>query len=454
MPEISVVVPVFNAENSIEKCALSILNQTFSDFEIIFVNDGSTDNSAFVLERLRLMDERVKIVHQENKGTGEARNTGVMHAEGDFICFVDSDDTAEPQMLLDLFYAASDGTDIVVCDFNEVAENGNIRQHRYTGNTDFFGYFTAIISFQSASAVWAKLYRKRLFDNKACLFPLNLRNNEDNATLFKLLFFGRNIRFVPKQLYNWKRGLDSKSRNINALRLKETIAVLRLRKIFLQENDLFEDYLDAYYSGVLYTLTLRKTHILRFVQPDKQQQFMQSMYECVLADALLNKSELAFFRTTHPIDYWRFVFLSLDAIAAHLTAAYQQYFDPADWEHALKCVQGDALPEIRSLSYHLEAFAKQPVYIYGMGQSWHDLQAVITYKLNILGFIDRSFKDKNFEHKHDIDTALQLIQPHTVIVIASVDQAQNIVTQLKKNPLYQKKQPILITFAGVFVDQD
>jgi glycosyltransferase EpsH len=452
LPEISVIVPVFNAQNSIEQCALSIFNQTFSDFEIIFVNDGSTDDSTVVLERLRLMDERVKIVHQENKGTGEARNTGIMHAKGEFICFIDSDDTAEPQMLHDLYNTASDGTDIVVCDFNEVAENGSIRQHRYIGSTDFSGYFTAILSFQTASAVWAKLYRKRLFDNKACLFPLKLRNNEDNATLFKLLFFGRNICFVAKPLYNWKRGLDSKSRSINTLRLKETIAVLRLRKTFLQENDLFEDYLSAYYSGVLYTLALRKSHVLRYVQPDKQDQFMQSMNKYVLDNKLIDKSELAFFRTENPIDYWRFVFFSVNEITATLSYDYQKYYAPSDWSYALTCLHGDGMPEVHSLSCHLEPFANKPIYIYGIGQSWQDLQAVISYELNIQGYIDQSFKEKKVKYKHDMETALHFIQPHTVIVIASVDQAQNIVTQLKKNPIYKKKRPILITFAGVFVD--
>jgi glycosyltransferase EpsH len=452
LPKVSVVVPVFNAKYSIEECASSIINQTFSDFEIVFVNDGSTDNSAFILERLRLADDRVKVFHQENKGTGEARNTGIRNAKGEFICFLDSDDTAEPQMLSDLFSNASEGVDIVVCDFNEVSENGEIRQHRYTGTANFSGYFNAILSLRTASSVWAKLYRKTLFDNEACLFPLNLRNNEDNATLFKLLFFGRNILFVPKALYNWKRRLDSKSRSINALRLKETISVLCMRKKFLQEQGLFEDYLQEFYSGVIYTLTLRKSHIVKFAQPHKQNEYMQSLHTDVLQSRLIDKSELTLLRSINPFDYWRFVFLSLDKISETSSVGYQIYFESSDWDYALKCVQGNGMPEIHSLNHHLEPFANQSVYIYGIGQSWQDLQSVTSYELSIQGFIDQSFKEKKVEHKHDIDTALHLIQPHTVIVIASVDQAQNIVTQLKKNPLYKKKQPILITFAGVFVD--
>jgi glycosyltransferase involved in cell wall biosynthesis len=449
--KISVVVPVFNAEESIEQCALSILNQTFSDFEIVFVNDGSTDNSAVVLERLRLMDGRVKIVHQENKGTGEARNTGIREAKGEFLCFIDSDDTAEPDMLEQIFSEISDEVDIVVCDFNEISESGKIRHHNYLGPYDFEGYFKAILSFQTASAVWAKLYRRTLFDNEACLFPLNLRNNEDNATLFKLLFFGRNIQFVPKALYNWKRGLDSKSRNITALRLKETISVLCQRKVFLQEHGLFESYLEEYYSGVLYTLALRKSQIFKFVQPHKQHQFMQLMHESVIQSKLIDKSELMCFRGKNIFDYWRFVFLSLDKISEISSVGYQTFFESADWTFALKCSQSNAQPEINSLSHYLQDYADRAIYVYGIGESWQKLKSVIAREINIKGFIDRSYQGKHCDGKYDLDSAYIHLPPHAVILIASVDQTYEIVTQILSHHMYNKRQPTLLTFAGVLL---
>lgn len=451
MPTISVVVPVFNAKDSIEQCALSIFNQTFSDFEIVFVNDGSTDNSAVLLERLRLNDDRVKIVQQENKGTGEARNTGIRKAKGEFICFIDSDDTAEPQMLSDLLSEASEGADIVVCDFNEVSENGKLRQHRYTGANNFTEYFKAILSFQTASAVWAKLYRRTLFDNESCLFPLNLRNNEDNATLFKLLFFGRNIRFVPKALYNWKRGLGSKSRNVDELRLRETIAVLYQRKMFLQEHGLFESYLQEYYTGVLFTLALRKSHIVNFVQPNKQHQFMQLMHENVIQSKLIDKSELMCFRGKNIFDYWRFVFLSLDKISEISSVGYQRFFESADWNFALKCSQSNVQPEINSLSFYLQDYADRAIYVYGIGESWQKLKSIIAREINIKGFIDRSYQSKHCDGKYDLDSAYNHLPPHAVILIASVDQTYEIVTQILSHHMYNKRQPTLLTFAGVLL---
>jgi glycosyltransferase involved in cell wall biosynthesis len=451
LPKISVVVPVFNAENTIEQCAWSILNQSFNDFEMIFVNDGSTDNSAIELEKLSLIDEKVKIHHQENKGTGEARNTGIRHAKGEFICFLDSDDTADPQMLELLFDETTDDVDIVVCDFNEVSENGNIFKHSYSGPHNFDGYFKAILSFQTASAVWAKLYRRTLFDNDACLFPLNLRNNEDNATLFKLLFFGRNIRFVPKALYNWKRGLGSKSRNVDELRLRETIAVLYQRKMFLQEHGLFESYLQEYYTGVLFTLALRKSHIVNFVQPNKQHQFMQLMHESVIQSKLIDKSELMCFRGKNIFDYWRFIFLSLDKISEISSVGYQTFFESADWTFALKCSQSNVQPEINSLSHYLQDYADRAIYVYGIGESWQKLKSVIAREVNIKGFIDRSYQGKHCDGKYDLDSAYIHLPPHAVILIASVDQTYEIVTQILSHHMYNKRQPTLLTFAGVLL---
>ena len=93
MPKISVIIPVYNTEKYLPDCISSVLGQTFQDFEVICVNDGSTDNSQSVLQKFRLKDNRIKIFTQENKGQGEARNTGLEHATGEYILFLDSDDT-------------------------------------------------------------------------------------------------------------------------------------------------------------------------------------------------------------------------------------------------------------------------------------------------------------------------------------------------------------------------
>ena len=96
---ISVIVPVYNAEKYISKCIDSILSQTFKDFELILINDGSTDNSDLICDKYASIDNRVKVFHKKNGGAGSARNLGIQKASGDWVMFVDSDDWIEPECL-------------------------------------------------------------------------------------------------------------------------------------------------------------------------------------------------------------------------------------------------------------------------------------------------------------------------------------------------------------------
>lgn len=98
MSEISIIVPVYNAEKYLDRCVESILGQTFSDFELILVDDGSPDNSGKLCDKWAKKDHRIKVVHQANKGAGAARNAGLRIAEGRYIGFVDSDNWIEVNM--------------------------------------------------------------------------------------------------------------------------------------------------------------------------------------------------------------------------------------------------------------------------------------------------------------------------------------------------------------------
>lgn len=101
--KISVVLPVYNVANYLRKCLDSLVNQTFKDFEVICVNDGSTDLSLGILEGYAVSDSRFKIINQENQGLSGARNTGIEHVQGDYVIFVDSDDWLE-ENALELLY--------------------------------------------------------------------------------------------------------------------------------------------------------------------------------------------------------------------------------------------------------------------------------------------------------------------------------------------------------------
>ena len=121
MPKVSIVIPVYNAEKYILRCMESIENQTFKDFEVIAVDDGSSDSSLKILEKFSEKTTFLKLLRQKNMGAAKARNTGIKNAAGDFICFVDSDDWLEPEYLEILVKNQEEtGCDISMIGINKV----------------------------------------------------------------------------------------------------------------------------------------------------------------------------------------------------------------------------------------------------------------------------------------------------------------------------------------------
>ena len=127
MVKVSVVIPVYNAEKHIEKTINSLLNQTFKDIEFIFVNDGSKDKSLDILREYEKKDSRVIVIDQENSGPGGARNTGILKARGEYIGFLDSDDTQDKRMYELLYNKAIQGNfDVVVSDIDIIYPDHNL----------------------------------------------------------------------------------------------------------------------------------------------------------------------------------------------------------------------------------------------------------------------------------------------------------------------------------------
>ena len=124
MKKVSVIIPVYNVEDYLEKCLDSVINQTLKDIEIIVVNDGSPDNSQKIIDKYRKKDKRIISVMKENGGQASARNLGIKKSHGEFLCFVDSDDWIELDMLEVLYNNAKENhSDIVTCDYFRVMDN-------------------------------------------------------------------------------------------------------------------------------------------------------------------------------------------------------------------------------------------------------------------------------------------------------------------------------------------
>ena len=115
----SIIVPVFNAQQYLHECVRSIKSQTCQDFEVIMVDDGSTDATIRDLDVIKSEDNRFQIFHQEHRGVSSARNVGINKAAGDFICFVDADDQVAPTYLADLYHAIGEA-DSSMCGFKKI----------------------------------------------------------------------------------------------------------------------------------------------------------------------------------------------------------------------------------------------------------------------------------------------------------------------------------------------
>lgn len=126
MAKVSVIIPVYNSEKYVEKCVRSVMNQTYRDLEIIIVNDGSTDSSGEILERLGEEDKRIRLFHQENGGVAVARNRGLEDTTGEYLTFVDGDDYIAEDYIERLYaYAVEKGAELVICGLTYVDEEGN-----------------------------------------------------------------------------------------------------------------------------------------------------------------------------------------------------------------------------------------------------------------------------------------------------------------------------------------
>ena len=124
-PLITIIVPVYNSEKTLHRCVDSILDQTYQNFEILLINDGSKDHSGDICDEYAKSDTRVRVFHKENKGVSAARNTGLDNAKGAWVSFVDSDDWISSEYLNVLYKEAIvTNADVVTCDFFEVVRNG------------------------------------------------------------------------------------------------------------------------------------------------------------------------------------------------------------------------------------------------------------------------------------------------------------------------------------------
>lgn len=196
-PQISVIVPVYNVQKYLKRCVDSILAQTFENFELLLVDDGSKDDSYSTCMMLSGVDDRIKVWHQENKGVSAARTLGFMKSEGEYVFFIDADDTLNPDALETLHAKIIQGYDMVSCNTPFDCE--------MTGSE----YVHGILELKIPVNIWGKLIRRNLLDENVMLLPPSIAYGEDLALNLKLGFIMHKICLMSEQCYNYIYNPDS-----------------------------------------------------------------------------------------------------------------------------------------------------------------------------------------------------------------------------------------------------
>ena len=255
MPKLSIIIPVYNIEKYISNCLDSILSQSFEDFEVICVNDGSTDDSLSELQKYR-NDERVIIIDKKNEGSGVARNSALAIARGEYVFFVDGDDWIEENSLQKMVDEADRlKTDILVFGGLSYYE-GKGQNGGYSANKLPKKYLNKVVGakdiekdiFKFPSTAWTKLYRREFLQKNGIKFQ-EIKVGQDQLPFFHSMILAERIAIFPQNLYCYRKNRKGavtavkKKRNFSPIyvfygieeMLKRTVLINEYKNIFVKK---------------------------------------------------------------------------------------------------------------------------------------------------------------------------------------------------------------------------
>lgn len=245
MSQISIIIPAYHVEKYIDRCFESICNQTFTDFEVIAINDGSTDETLLKLHEWEQKDERIKVIDKINEGVGVTRNLGLSLAKSPYVIFIDPDDSLHPQMLEKLYNAITKyEAPVAICGYYDCFENSSNQYEilmpiakealiEVRTQRDFL--------FKVNPAPWNKLISRKLLRQHDLVFPTDYRS-EDLAFTLMMLSHCDQVAVVNEPLYYY---LADRTNNVSSSydeRILHTITALKAIMAYYREHHQFEAY--------------------------------------------------------------------------------------------------------------------------------------------------------------------------------------------------------------------
>ncbi|MEH7356562.1 glycosyltransferase family 2 protein [Neobacillus drentensis] len=318
-PKISIIVPVFNVEPYIHECIKSILNQSFKDFELILVNDGSSDRSGDICDEYSKEDERIFVIHKKNGGQSSARNRGINAAKGDYIGFIDSDDWIHSDMYKILYEKASETeADITACNIVEYQKDGTERLFCYDNTDHLYDRNAAMneiyLNERLTYSPCNKIYKRELFNGIRFKEGYIL---EDMDFAYKIIHQSNKIYYTGQALYYYRYNDNST--------LRKTFSKKRLDE-YQVRKDMYSFYLEHYpnQANEVYAEWFLKGLEL-YINVEKYFRNEKNQYKYLIAADRKRLKSLVLKK-----DYSRKkkILLSIGLISPHLlTKVYRFYWD-------------------------------------------------------------------------------------------------------------------------------
>jgi glycosyltransferase involved in cell wall biosynthesis len=245
---VSIIVPAYNAEQFISKCVESILNQSYTNFELIIVDDGSIDRSWDIITDFARKDNRISVFHQENRGAGAARNAGLKKADGEWIVFIDADDYIDKHFLSSIIPIRND-VDLVLCGYKSIKRNGGYSISKLFNKevpvSNFFIYTLKDIYHYTNMYIWCgpvcKVFSKKIINNNHIEFPTDTNFGEDSIFVAKYLLYVIKIQFVESYFYNVVSNSYSLTANVNLDKLFPSyVSIHKLTLDFCKKQEIID----------------------------------------------------------------------------------------------------------------------------------------------------------------------------------------------------------------------
>lgn len=295
MPKFSIIVPVYNTEKYIDKCLSSIENQTLNDYEVIIVNDGSTDNSQKEIDKF-LTNEKFKCIYQENKGLSEARNTGVQNSTGEYLIFLDSDDYISYKMCEVLDNNLENDIDVLkfqckyIYDEKTISVNDNIE---LTGSGSEI--LEKLISIQSLlEPAWLYTYKRSFWKENEFRYTPRIYH-EDFALTPTILSKASKVKVINDNLYDYVQVSNSITRNSNYDKTKKKVEDMligfKLNYDAINENKKLSEKFKKTFNSYLANIVINKGQELN--KEDQKEYYnnlkKEKVYDLLIDDTMKRK---------------------------------------------------------------------------------------------------------------------------------------------------------------------